>query len=159
MRATKAFQGGLQGCQKKGKKFSAGSVVGEASGIIRVASRRAGVAYAYSTVARDVPLVPATAVSLRSFSAPMASPESLKILRELQSHPDNKVCCDCNSKNPQWASVSYGCFMYVAVPAAQSREAVFCRSCRAVSVVPYLSRARLLVYMVQDARYMMHGFL
>ena len=49
----------------------------------------------------------------------MASPESLKILRELQSRPDNKICCDCSSKNPQWASVSYGCFMYVAELAVQ----------------------------------------
>lgn len=56
----------------------------------------------------------------------MASPESLKILRELQSRPDNKICCDCNSKNPQWASVSYGCFMYVAVPLPPNHESVFC---------------------------------
>jgi Putative GTPase activating protein for Arf len=33
----------------------------------------------------------------------------------LRSNSDNlwelQICCDCNSKSPQWASVSYGCFM------------------------------------------------
>ena len=62
----------------------------------------------------------------------MASPESLKILRELQSHPDNKVCCDCNGKNPQWASVSYGCFMYVERIGAPACESAARRAASAV---------------------------
>lgn len=41
----------------------------------------------------------------------MASPQALRVLRELQSKPENKVCVDCDTKNPQWATVSYGTFM------------------------------------------------
>eukprot|EP01038_Epipyxis_sp_PR26KG_P008669 gene8669-11712_t len=36
---------------------------------------------------------------------------SKSIEAELRAMPGNNVCCDCDNKNPQWASVSFGVFM------------------------------------------------
>lgn len=41
----------------------------------------------------------------------MASPEARATLRNLQSEHMNSICADCDTKNPQWASVSHGTFV------------------------------------------------
>lgn len=34
-----------------------------------------------------------------------------RVESELRAIPGNNICCDCEGKNPQWASVSFGIFM------------------------------------------------
>ncbi|KAG6549038.1 hypothetical protein Mapa_009481 [Marchantia paleacea] len=42
-----------------------------------------------------------------------ASPESMRKLKELLSHPDNRFCADCRAPNPKWASTNIGVFICI----------------------------------------------
>eukprot|EP01031_Cornospumella_fuschlensis_P029584 gene29584-35713_t len=41
----------------------------------------------------------------------MALQMQKSVEKELRALPGNNVCCDCDQRNPQWASVSFGIFM------------------------------------------------
>jgi len=63
-----------------------------------------------------------------------------QIFRKLRSKTDNRICFDCNGRNPTWVSLNYGIYLCLECSGDHRRFGVhisFIRSCDMDSFTPY----------------------
>eukprot|EP00930_Biecheleria_cincta_P001219 TRINITY_DN102377_c0_g1_i1.p1 TRINITY_DN102377_c0_g1~~TRINITY_DN102377_c0_g1_i1.p1 ORF type:complete len:290 (+),score=62.30 TRINITY_DN102377_c0_g1_i1:78-947(+) len=58
----------------------------------------------------------------------------------IRALPGNRICVDCNNKNPQWASVSYGCLMCLECSGAHRSLGVHLSFVRSIAMDSWTER-------------------
>lgn len=70
----------------------------------------------------------------------MASNMPKDVEARIRALPGNRICCDCNNKNPQWASVTYGCLMCLECSGAHRSLGVHLSFVRSVAMDSWTER-------------------